>query len=283
MYETFPSQGQNKQEISAFPVKIELDPSVLLVPVQAVVLRSPTAPNSGVSLESQLALWDRISTVHHRQNVTHPNGELTSAVRLIRPWIRGGELSPTLVSGWYAPDDVWQACGIQLRLVNYLDIQVGDNVTLPGREGTLETPLRTLIMPIVEQQPGYIAKIPTVIFTPRCTPLEAGVGTDLPLGISLVDRGVACVSTNQSSQEVPAHELGHLFLGSQLHLSCDSVQTGAGPGDAANLMCPAGGGASLTPQQCSRAREVVSKWANFFPRRPPWWARLDEVFGFLRR
>jgi hypothetical protein len=242
-----------------------------LVPIQVVVLRSPTYPSSRVTLTSQLALWDRIATETDHSSATNGNGELTEDNRSLTPWVRGGEHGPgtALVAGWYIPDDIWLACNIQLRLVNFLELTVDDTVAAPN-EGDLQVPIHR-DWNLVQQLSGFIPNIPTELFVARCTPVGVTTPGSLtePLGISLPGEGVACVSTYQNSSEVPAHEIGHVLLDDNDHPACTSPQNGAGLGVAANVMCAANGGAALTAAQCERARgNADANWGSFYPHPP---------------
>jgi hypothetical protein len=280
MYSTSPPQ---KHEISAFPISVQLDPHVLLVPVQAVVLRSQKFPSAAVKLSEQLALWDRIATVTNATNVTNGDGEFTGATRIMAPFI--GTEFPADISPWWVPDDIWTQCDIQFRLVNFLDTEVADSIASPSDNDspTTDTPL-LVDLKIIEALPGYIAGIPTVVFAYRCTPptgtIDSGGETE---GNTIASDNVICVNTVNNDPVVPAHELGHyLQLG---HEPCSDSTNGRGVNASANnVMCAAGGGDTLLPAQCTRARQVAATVSiKYFPHSiyTPIGERVKEFFGKL--
>lgn len=127
---------------------VQLDPSVDLVPIQVVVLYSKDHPLLEARLPAQLAFWDQValSTSYSTSNLgplrryttrtltpTPQRVDVPAGVEFLN------RISPVAYPGTYVfqnaltPDAQWRDCGVQFRLVNYVEIEVPNKNTAPRR------------------------------------------------------------------------------------------------------------------------------------------------------
>jgi hypothetical protein len=253
-------------EEAAFPVRVQLDPNVRLIPVQVLALYSPTR-KPVTSREEQLALWDRFPTASGPVDVTDGQfGELTSSAWSLQNWIPGGEDGVTSVGGKYSPDDVFAGCGVQFRMVNYVEMQVDEEHLIPTRQDYIDgdTPLIETITQF-KKSPDYMPEALIAVSTPACRPpgISSG-GTQGEPGTAPPSLGDTACADNTAGPAVLSHELGHV-LGLQ-HIA-----------DLGNLMVPAPDThAGLTQVQCDIARNRALAFVPFWPQPP-------APSGFMRQ
>lgn len=218
---------------------VQLDPAVDLVPIQVVVLYSNDYPLPESRLAAQLALWDQValSTSYTTSNLgpfrryttrtltpTPQRVDVPAGVQFL------GRISPIAYPGTYAfqnsltPDAQWRDCGVQFRLVNYVEILVTNKTTAP-RRASVDIPSNhpdfwpisadfgspcVAAGNIADASPLVDTSIPTLIF--MRDPTFPGEPSD-----ALYVGNHACVSFTPSAgaargPNVIAHELGHLAL-----------------------------------------------------------------------
>lgn len=253
------------QSISS-PANVALDPAVMLVPVQVVVFYADAAnPPSLASLKTELALWDRLAVAGT------PYSDPWAPDSHHRPLeysVAGGEAGPweAQFAGFNLPDDVWAACGVQFRLVNFVPLVVGPQYTKPQGHGTLSGTLADF-WDHLQQEPRVIKQgVVTVLFAPLCSDYDAAEPGQIepPAGQSLIGHYFSCARPKASN--VLAHELGHVIMQTTQHEDCPTNPPS--PLDR-NLMCPnAAAGVGLKAYtQCAAARKALaaSGLLHWFP------------------
>jgi hypothetical protein len=257
--------------------RVRLDPSVSLVPVEAVVLFETKDGggrlNNGMEqqrLPQQLALWDHLPAVETINITDGQYGELTSVTHKMQRYRRdaNGVFS---VGTQASPDTVWQTCGVQFRLVNYFELQVPLRNVFPVRGNGDENshwPIGTNDdAPVqdnasrVKRDPRHMDGTVTAIFMGRAAFSDAKeVMRALPsqgvIGVSLIE--------TRSSDGAIAHELGHL---SGLR-DADGTEKDSAGTLLYDVMIQTGPGTTPTATECL----LMSKWApsykKFFANQP---------------
>jgi hypothetical protein len=257
--------------------RVRLDTSVALVPIEAVVVfhEKDAGGHFDGGTESQrrtaqLMFWDHSPDVQTTNITDGQFGEITSAQHAMR-WVRRDGNGRYGVATQMAPDAVWQRCGVQFRVVNYIELQVphrnvrpaeGDADGDPDRfwpTGTVDdAPLRENVG-LAKRDPRHMEGTVTVVFMDRVSfPDAPEVGRALAgngaIGVSLSD--------NRSSNGVVGHELGHL---SGLRDATGSEKDGAGK-PMFDVMVGLGPGVDPTDAECRR----MKPWAEGFV---GWWTK----------
>jgi hypothetical protein len=268
------------EALGMLPFNVQLDPNILLVPVQVAVLYSDSYPLDDARLDSQLVLWDLYSQLASQSQETHPIEqppfqELYSTSRSWANWISRGQNGTYRFENAYTPDSIWDWCGIQFRLVNEWEVPVTDDITTPPNSacgfGNDElAPLITNYESIVSMLPGFRSDVPTLVVMNRCTcpdflSFEGGHG------VSVIDQPEFCAGLQTTDPLVVAHELGHVFG------MCDAYLPGSKggcPGDGFEQLCTGAnpkyaimcdGGATVPTQtECNQARAAAASYAANF-------------------
>jgi hypothetical protein len=241
---------------TGYRVNVALDPNVLLVPVQVVVFYDDATgiPPSG-SLETQLALWDRVPTasgapwhaVDGVEMVTH---------RPLQDSVLGGEQGAweATVGSFNPPDDVWAPCGVQFRLVNYIPMAVTKAYLAPHGHTLISSSLSEA-WDLISQHPQFKSNVVTVLLNNYCSDYDQADAGQIypPTGQSLVGHHFACVRPGYGAA-VLSHELGHVIMEDPNHAYCPVNPPS--PFDR-NVMCPnTTNGVAVKPyEQCKAARD----------------------------
>ncbi len=207
---------------------LRLDPSVILVPVQVVVVWSDDDAVDPLlrTLPAQLNVWDQWQPV---SNPFHGSdqGDLTVSSRTLDLWMDRKTLSgwnglpysaysrsyvdeQGSFTGYFTPDSIWQSCGVQFRLVNFLRMHV-DRLHNKVSNLTPGEPCNDLLS-MAGQLSGFLSEVPTVIFTRTYSGQGGAIGGDT-FG-QTIDLGgtqpVSCLTWYASGPPaVLAHEVGH--------------------------------------------------------------------------
>lgn len=251
---------------------VRLDPNILLVPIEAVVVfhdKDSQGHLNGTEQQrraTQLMFWDHIPEVETVNITDGQFGELTTAQHAM-PWVRRDKDGRFNVLTQMAPDAVWHRCGVQFRLVNYFEMQVparnvfpveGNESADPDRfwqHGTVDdAPLRDNVRR-VKDDPRHMEGAVIVVFMQRVSfPDAPEVGRALQregaIGVSLTD--------GRSTDGVVGHELGHL---TGLRDATGSEKDAAG-NPLFNVMIGIGPGVDPTDAEC----KAIKKWAGSFPK-----------------
>jgi hypothetical protein len=216
------------------PLRVQLDPTVMLVPIQIVQVLPPATASflddlKNISVEERNQLFDdRLRLTH--QFVSHPGG----AVHAIENYAVQG-LSPGAAPlSFTEPDMIWSQCGIQFRAVSCSPtpedpgsercptltvtqpLAEGCNVTAEGRVrlGTnLACECSNFILEHNEADaralPGVRADLPLVMFTgtvqnPQCLN-DAADRSNTGIG------HIAVLAQDSTTKQVLAHALGHVL------------------------------------------------------------------------
>lgn len=257
---------------------VRLKPTVGLVPVEVVVMRSPNFPMTNVTRDQQLAFWDQVATTPFTSRVVDGDGRFTSLSVQFPDWVyevqqpRGLYLNEGLDA--YTPDSAWswvgeqggRACGVQFRLVNFFYKDTDDKHVSAQRalQGEPETPQK-FVYETFDDQPCY-QNASAIRDDPRHRPgtvvivfmQRVGFPTAPEIGRALPGLDSACVpALSNPYPNIIAHELGHLG-GLPDTTSCPAGN---------QMMCSGGaGGPYPNLQQC----QVMESWAqgrsSFFAR-----------------
>jgi hypothetical protein len=243
-----------------------------LLPVQVVVVRPDysasevSAAMDRITPNSQFALWDDTWGNNDPQISNDPSGGGPATVR--GRWETWTELTretegryarvqsdpPTL--DYVRPDDVFAQCGVQFRLVDWLEITHDETHVEFVKDGAGvcdDAERRLLLREIVHRAEltphndllaieldGIRSSLITVVYNYRSIGADCGAAPD---GGALVDGtdvliGVAD-NAGPNSDLTLSHHLGHV-LGLE-HPDDTQAYCGQGtPGEADNLMCPVG-------------------------------------------
>lgn len=244
--------GVQQTSAAAWPVEVTLNPSVLLVPIEAVEVDGTTIFSTQANEPAAQAIFDRVPTITNEFSADDPEGDLTVATRTLNDVVGTGTDGRGRFDQYVVPDDIWSACGIQFRLVNHFVMKTDDAhaqpPALPPQGATDDTPFEEN-RDQAQKDPRHIPGMPQVLFPQRCT-----YGTAPENGLTDTVSEVACVNLAYVTQDVDfvlAHELGHIL----------GLDDGYDPktreclvtGDPQNLMCLEGG-YDLTSTQCQIAR-----------------------------
>ena len=263
-------------------LRLRLDSSVALVPVQAVVVYHQkdaqghfdgnTQPQRR---PAQLLFWDHWPDIETARQTDGQYGE-TTLTQHVMPWLRRDPGGRYNVHTQMAPDAVWHRCGVQFRLVNYFEMEVptrnvnplvGNDEADPNRfwpKGTFDgAPLQDNLAR-ARKHPRYMEGPITVIFMGRVGfPDAPEVGRALQgqgaIGVSLVDgRGTA---------GVVGHELGHLSGMTDVE-EPGKDSTGKPLWD---VMVSPGPGTEPTDNECKNMKAWADRRINFWmePRTNP--------------
>jgi hypothetical protein len=260
-------EGPDKSwQMAAFPLRVLLDPKVILIPVQILVLHADDGSPLVTSIDRQLALWDRFPTPRIYQTVVDSQfGEITSTTRELEDWVAGGEdgvSSANYVDEIYLPDDVFAVCGVQFRVVNFVQMAVDNRHLYPTVDSFPIDPQTALIENVDEfkQRPDFLPGVLTAVFTERCgydTISDGGIGTGEGMAPPVL-HDVACVNANMRNA-ILSHELGHVLLGS----------AHAPDNQTTNLMHSHPATATdLTAGQCTTVRNRATGFLRFWPPLP---------------
>jgi hypothetical protein len=222
------------RNIAGFPVSLELDPRVILVPVQVYVFHAANSAPAHYNESSMLALdgfGDTTSVMHTMGNV-----------------VVGGEV-PARASGHILPDDVWAPCGVQFRLMKVVSLAVDPKFLAPTGH-TLTNSALLEFLPVIQNDPNFDPTLLTVLFAPYCADKDMeDFGGPYP-GQSLVGDNFSCVRQSAGGS-VLAHELGHVIMELEGHPPCTS--------SSMNLMCAVpGSNVEVDPSQCATARKHLA-------------------------
>src|SRR5258706_10375807 len=205
--------------------RVRLDPKVALIPIEAVVVYhdkdSQGLLDLGMEsqrLPQQLAFWDHLPTVQTTNITDGQYGELTSAIHAMS-WYRRDKNGQYDVGTQTAPDTVWVRCGVQFRLVNYVELQVPTRNVNPVRgnadqdpdrfwpNGTFDdSPLRENV-DLARRDRRNRHGTDTGMFMNRMGFPDAPEG-----GGALMGQFAICFSLggNRGTDGVGAHEVGHI-------------------------------------------------------------------------
>lgn len=253
---------------------VKLDPSVDLVPVQVVVMRSANYP-ALTDLARQLAIFDQI---HAPTPVYVSNGQTGEFETVLRGSVPGvtwaaprndAQVSYPLyyANGYASPDSVWARCGVQFRLINYFEMTVPDKLMYP-KEGDSNVPPEdptyfpdgtwhgtpcTNRAALVEADPRNMNLIPTLIYSTR----ESFHGA---VEVARAIPGTVCAPFSAGVYPtLLAHEFGHL---GGLPDCSSNLST-------CRLMESAGGGvAPPTDSECAGIKAWAHDRSNYFRSQP---------------
>lgn len=262
--------------------------NVLIVPIQAILIL-PEYPKpeyeaimrATFGAEEQGVLWDDRWRAE-RQRFTRPGGILNQiqAQWTHRSTLQTGQTARRAGSTFLLPDDIFDVCGIQFRLVSFHELRVSKELfELYRPDGRAEVPICDKFPGIQNRMfqldkkavdlPGVRSDLPRVIFNWTVQP---AVCNDIE---PLVD--VACDPEDSGCSEagfvvvglenlktrkhlVLAHELGHILsLGHRSDASCAADDF---------LMCGKVG--SLSPElqdkasECAEAREWALQYRDAY-------------------
>ncbi|MGI8836463.1 MAG: hypothetical protein ACR2H4_07465 [Pyrinomonadaceae bacterium] len=235
------------------PVKVSLDPTVMLVPVQVirVVPDSPEAPYA-----SNLAKFTK--AVHKRY--WDDRWDLDTA-RISEPSVPNKGSFHTVnntVLAWTSADEVWSQCGIQFRMITC----PGSNEGCPNL--VVEDPAQVAATSCIagrspessknwteaEALPGVNRDLPIITFAWRvtqagCPVAHVAKGGRAAMGYGLTHGGDLSL----------AHELGHV-LGLEDFKDCK--------GDGKHLMCNEDGedAPRIRPEDCLKARTNAARYVK---------------------
>ena len=236
------------------PVKVSLDPTVMLVPVQVirVVPDSPEAP-----FASNVAKFTK--AVHKRY--WDDRWDLDTA-RISEPSVPNKASFHTVnntVLGWASADEIWSQCGIQFRMITCPGsnegcpnlvvsdpAQVAATSCIAGR-----SPESSANWTGAEGLPGVNRDLPIITFAWRVT--QAGC----PMAhVAKGGRAAMGYGLNFGDSDLTlAHELGHV-LGLDDFKSCK--------GDGKHLMCneDGEGAPKIRPEDCLKARTNAARFVK---------------------
>lgn len=253
---------------------VKLDPSVLLVPIQVIVVYSNTYPRR-TDLRDQLMLFDQ---VHEPATSVFTDGATQERLGTLRgfeglPWMNPDENGLYNVIGFDTPDSAWRSCGIQFRLVNYFEKYTDkDKYVLPSKaDRTITpedpdfdryysktapdgTPCAGTLNFVGTNEPRFLSGVLPVIYMER-----SGFSDSLEDGRA-VDGGV-CVRRGAPRNSL-AHEIGHIMLAPPGSAFADDCPCGTVD---CKMLCTVGGGSSPpTASECTRARTWAQSRSSAF-------------------
>ncbi len=260
---------------------IQLDPQVLLVPVQVLAVKSPNVPNTAglASVNGALAVFDQAqvySTTRVTEDQALPLPPLTLITqRSFDTWMDPVTVSPTWLSGpfdgyrdiafsrYNTPDSIWRDCGVQFRLVEAGSLETSnDALNKLSTSGDITAACDQLID--IAQLNGLLT-LPTVIAMANVVPVDSlgAPCSTCPLGTTPRQGGdspVSCVGSQAYGAASPspgstvlAHELGHWSPNLQ---DCTAGVNGCEFMDSFNRVVPP------TPSECASLRTWAQRWAT---------------------
>jgi hypothetical protein len=249
----------------AIPVKIRLDPRTMLVPVQLIrVLPPPSSELESIyrlrefSQRSYKQFWDDrlpMDTKH----ISHPDQPNATSIHNFP--------SDEITLPFTQPDQVWNQCGIQFRMMNCSDNDLGcPDLIVDSVENIAPTECESgglhnfshmrQDFGLAESLPGVTRDLPIMI---AVSSVSGDCLGDQPIDVGEI--GKAALALSRRSRPSPlaaAHELGHV-----LGLNDDDSCTG----EKGHLMCSQSDFQRpiVRPADCARARRgavsyVKLKW-----------------------
>ncbi len=268
---------------------MRLDPSVLVLPVRVTIFVAPDWNEDKLLLDllTEQHLWaafdpGAVSTL----NVSLTDSGFQSVATVVSGRYEA-DGAPALFAG-LPPDNYWTQCDIQFRLVSLevipqdlgLDLQLLTDCRCQLPESTvLET--QPVTRYIVDGRAGK--DMLQIFIGGEISGLSCGLGTTLGLSCDppsnqtgscppqalRADRAQVMFVDGRQMRERPsvtAHEIGHMLglnhPSDPWHCSDDSTV-------GTNNLMRTGGGSSLAPLQCERARCIALQWLQAYDRVPP--------------
>lgn len=238
------------------PVKVALDPTVMLVPVQVVrvipnSLDAPFASNLAKFTKAvQKKYWDDrwdIDTARFSEPGVPNKGSAHSVNNTVLPWDNA--------------DEIWDQCGIQFRMITCPgskegcpDLKVSEPAQVAATsciEG--RSPEASKNWSDAEVMPGVNRDLPIVTFTWRVTQANCPIADVAKGGRAAMGFGVTLGAG--TGDLTLAHELGHV-LGLDDFKDCK--------GDGRHLMCTQDGEQTrkIRPEDCLKARTNAARYVK---------------------
>ncbi len=241
------------RRLGALAFDVQLDPSVALVPVEVIVPYTAHYPQTDRRLAFQKVLWDLGSEPTENSEIDIPTSsgsELSTVARSWTPPKKPNENWNPNITVWpnrdktghynysevYTPDSVWDRCGIQFRMVHYVEFEAPDDSYVVAQQGTCDTFGDNEPMHRAEgyanahnlEMPGVPIR---VVFMQTCNcPQAIGIDDE---GDGRFNGGLVCVGRD-AKPFVLSHELGHA-LG-----LCEAYTGTLIPGQCTVGNCPPG-------------------------------------------
>jgi len=267
--------------LEADPVKypVRLRPTVGLVPIEVVVMRSPNHPMTEVTRDQQLAFWDQVATTPFTSRIVDSHGRLTSLSVQFPDWVysdtegRGLYINEGLDA--YTPDSAWswvgerngRACGVQFRLVNFFYKDTDNKHVFPQKQANPgnDTETDDLFGGGAHDDSPCRQNLDEARSDPRHRPgtvvmifmEKVSFSSTAHIGQGMINENAACVQRNtQGNPNLIAHELGHA---AGLLDVC--------PNGNEKMMCSGGAGQPYpNEQQCTHLESWAQSLSTFFAR-----------------